>query len=145
MDSPYVYDKAKFYDETVEQHGLSEEHAANHTVVFLRWLIENELMSQWFMEESGGVIAKFRAGSASIHQVYESWDRCLIDEMLSDEGNAFAMYYFDFDKGKYIHEYIELLQDTLPSEFHVDYNEANYQRMKEMIDRRYDEWKKSKK
>ena len=40
MSSPHVYDKAKYHYETIEQHGLSEEHAANHTVVFLRWLIE---------------------------------------------------------------------------------------------------------
>ena len=48
---------------------------------------------------------------------------------------------FDFDKGKYIHDYIELLQGDLPSEFHIEYNEENYQRMKEVIDRRYKEWK----
>jgi hypothetical protein len=145
MNSPHVYDKAKYHYETIEQHGLSEEHAANHTVFFLRWLIENDLMSQEFMEESGDEIAKFHAGQASIHQIYEWWDCCLIDDMLSDQGNAFAMHYFDFEKGEYIHEYIELLQGTLPSEFHIDYNEANYQRMKELIDRRYKEWKKSKK
>ncbi len=140
MHSPHVYDKAKYHYESIEQHGLPEEHAANHTVVFLRWLIENELMSPWFIEESGDEIAKFHAGSTSIHQVYEWWDCCLIDDMLSDEGNAFAMHYFDFGKGKYIHEYIELLQGSLPSEFHVDYTEANYQRMKETIDRHYEEW-----
>jgi hypothetical protein len=145
MNSPHVYDKAKYHYETIEKHGLSEEHAANHTVFFLRWLIENDLMSQEFMEECGDGIAKFRAGRATIHQVYEWWDCCLIDDMLSDQGNAFAMHYFDFEKGKFIHEYIKLLQGTLPSEFHIDYNEANYQRMKEVIDRRYDEWKESKK
>ncbi len=145
MNSPHVYDKAKYHYETIEQHGLSEEHAANHTVFFLRWLIENNLMSEEFMEDSGDEIAKFRAGGATIHQVYEWWDCCLIDDMLSEEGNGFAMHYFDFDKGKYIHDYIDLLQGSLPSEFHIDYNEANYKRMKEVIDRRYKEWKVPKK
>jgi hypothetical protein len=145
MNSPHVYDKAKYHYETIEQHVLFAEHAANHTVFFLRWLIENNLMSDEFMEESGDEIAKFREGAASIHQVYEWWDCCLIDDMLSEEGNAFAMQYFDFDKGKYIHDYMELLQGSLPSEFHIDYNEANYQRMKEVIDGRYKEWKAPKK
>jgi hypothetical protein len=65
--------------------------------------------------------------------------------MLSEDGNKFAMHYFDFDKGRYIHDYIELLQGQLPSEFHINCNEANYQRMKEVIDRRYREWKTPKK
>jgi hypothetical protein len=145
MDSPHVYDKAKYHYETVEEHGLSEVHAANHTVFFLRWLIENNLMSQEFMDETGGEIEKFRAGEATIHEVYEWWDCCLFDEMLSEEGNSFAMHYFDFAKGKHIHDYIELLQGGLPSEFHIDYNEANYQRMKAVIDRRFKQWKAPKK
>jgi hypothetical protein len=144
MNSPHVYDKAKYHYETVAEHGLSEEHAENHTVFFLRWLIENDLMDEFFLEESADEIDKFGAGKATIHQVYEWWDCCLVDDMLSDEGNAFALHYFDFDKGTYLQDYTELLQGTLPTEFHIDYNEANYQCMKEMIDRRYQEWKKSR-
>lgn len=141
MNSPHVYDKAKYHYETIEQHGLSDEHAANHTVLFLRWLIEKELMNKWFVEESGDILEKFRARRATIHEVYESWDCCLIDDMLTEEGNKFAMHYFDFDKGEYLQDYIETLQGTLPSEFHIDYTEENYQHMKQVIDRRYKEWK----
>ena len=59
--------------------------------------------------------------------------------MLSEEGNAFGMHYFDFERGRYIHDYIETLQGRLPSEFHVDYTEDGYQKMRKVIDRRYDE------
>lgn len=142
-NSPHVYDKAKYHYESVEQFGLPEEHAANHTVVFLRWLIENELMNEFFMQESGNTIEKFRAGEAGIHEVYEWWDCCLVDDMLSEEGNKFAIHYFDFEEGQYIHDYIELLQGDLPSEFHIKYNETNYRRMKRVIDSRYEEWKAS--
>ena len=145
MKTPHVYDKAKYHYETIEQNGLSEEHAANHTVVFLRWLIEHDLMAQFFVKESAGILETFLAGAASIHEVYEWWDCCLIDEMLSEDGNNFAMYYFDFDKGKYIQDYIEILQERLPSEFHVEYTEENYQRMKEVIDTRYKDWKSQRK
>jgi hypothetical protein len=65
--------------------------------------------------------------------------------MLSEEGNAFAMHYFDFERGRYIHDYIAALQGSLPSEFHVDCTEDNYQKMRQVIDRRYDEWKTPKK
>ena len=139
---PHVYDKAKYHSESVRELGLSDEHAANHTVVFLRWLIENRMMSDSFEAESGDVLARFRGGAASIHEVYEWWDSCLLDEMLSDEGNAFAMHYFDFDRGPYIKDYQATLQARLPSEFHVEFTEDNYQRMREVIDRRFAAWKR---
>lgn len=65
--------------------------------------------------------------------------------MLSEEGNAFAMHYFDFERGQYIHDYVANLQNDLPTEFHVDYNEENYQKMRKVIDRRHAEWKQPKK
>ncbi len=141
----YAYDKSKYHIESVEQQGLTEDHAANHTVVFLRWLIEHNLMSEFFVSESGGMIQKFLKGEATIHEVYESWDCCLVDDMLSEEGKAFAMSYFDFDKGQYIRDYIATLQRDLPTEFHVDYTEDNYQKMRQVIERRYAEWKTPKK
>ncbi|HUG11976.1 MAG TPA: hypothetical protein VMM36_13230 [Opitutaceae bacterium] len=144
MKSPHVYDKAKYHHETIEQHGLSDEHAANHTVVFLRWAIERRSMSDFFEKEAMDVLRKFRAGAVGIHEVYEWWDCCLIDDMLSEEGNAFAMHYFDFQEGRYLRDYISTLQRGLPSEFHIDFTEENYGAMKSVIDRRYEEWKKPK-
>lgn len=144
MSSPHVYDKAKYHYETVEEHGLSEEHADNHTVVFLRWLIENRLMSDFFEKGAEGILRQFRAGEVSVHKVYGWWDHCLVDDMLSKDGNAFAMHYFDFEQGRYLQDYTATLQGHLPSEFHIDFTEDNYQKMRQVIDRRYEEWKSSK-
>jgi hypothetical protein len=138
---PVVYDKAKYHDDTIQELGLPEEHAANHTVFFLRWLVEHSLMSELFETEGTQVLAAFRAGEASIHRLYEWWDNCLIDDMLSDEGNAFAQAYFDFERGQYLKDYARVLQRTLPSEFHVPYSEENYQAIRVVIDRRYEEWR----
>jgi hypothetical protein len=138
---PVVYDKAKYHDDTIQELGLPEEHAANHTVFFLRWLIEHSLMSEVFETEGAQVLAAFRTGDASIHQLYDWWDRSLVDDMLSDEGNAFAQTYFDFEQGQYLKDYAHILQRTLPSEFHVSYTEENYQAIRVVIDRRYLEWR----
>jgi hypothetical protein len=138
---PVVYDKAKYHDDTIQELGLPEEHAANHTVFFLRWLVEHSLMSELFETEGTQVLAAFRAGEASIHRLYEWWDNCLIDDMLSDEGNSFAQAYFDFERGQYLKDYARVLQRTLPSEFHVPYSEENYQAIRVVIDRRYEEWR----
>jgi len=138
---PVVYDKAKYHDETVEELGLPEEHAANHTVCFLRWMIEHAMVSSFFETEGGDILRAFRAGEASIHDVYDWWDRCLIDAMLSGEGNAFAQAYFDFERGNYLKDYAQVLQRSLPSEFHVAYTEENYQALRQVIDRRYAAWR----
>ena len=138
---PVVYDKAKYHEDTIQELGLPAEHAANHTVFFLRWLIEHALMSESFETGSAQVLAAFRAGDASIHELYEWWDSCLVDDMLSDEGNTFAQAYFDFERGQYLQDYARVLQGTLPSEFHVPWSEANYQTIRAVIDRRYEEWR----
>jgi hypothetical protein len=140
MQPNFVYDKAKYHFETVQQHGLPKEHAINHAVFFLRWLIEKRLVSDFFEEETAEILLQFRQSQCSIHQIYEWWDCCLAPEMLSDEGNAFAMQYFDFEKGQYLNDYITTLQQELPTEFHITYNEANYQRLKVVIDSRYKSW-----
>ena len=140
MTNPYVYDKAKYHAETIENLGLPESHADNHTVPFLRWLIENDLMSDFFVTESADSLAAFKRGETSIHELYESWDRCPISDMLSPQGNAFAMSYFDFEKGKYLADYMKTLQGGLPTEFHVQYSDENYQKLKHVIDERYARW-----
>jgi hypothetical protein len=62
MNSPHVYDKAKYHFETTNKFGLSEEHAANHTVMFLRWLIKRRMMSDFFEKEARGFSSSFEPG-----------------------------------------------------------------------------------
>jgi hypothetical protein len=138
---PHVYDKAKYHDDTIDELGLPEAHAANHTVFFLRWLIERSLVSDMFETEGADVLGAFRVGKASIHDVYDWWDRCLVDDMLSDDGNAFARSYFDFERGDYLEDYVRVLQRDLPSEFHVPFTEENYRAIAATIDARYAAWR----
>lgn len=138
--NPHVYDKAKYHHESIEEFGLPDEHASNHTVPILRWLIENQLMSEFFLTECADELSRFRKGRMSIHELYGRWDRCLISDMLSEQGNAFAMHYFDFEKGAYLKDYCATLQGTLPSEFHVAYSDENYRRLKPLMDAAYAHW-----
>jgi hypothetical protein len=140
IDTAHVYDKAKYHHESVEQAGLPDAHASNHIVPMLRWLIDNGLMSDFFLTEGAEPLARYRSGDLSIHGLFEWWDTCLISDMLSDQGNAFAMHYFDYTDGKYIHDYIATLQGALPSEFHVVYSEDGYSRLRSIMDNRYRTW-----
>jgi hypothetical protein len=143
MHTPHRYDKADFHIESIEKAGLSFEHACNHTIVFLRWLIEHQMLAP-FDDQNKWILREFTEGRMSIYQVYSYYDCCLISDMLTKEGDAFAMHYFDFQRGRYLQDYMKALQDSLPTEFHIDYNEKNYQIMKNIIDNRYARWKRFK-
>src|SRR5262245_6883638 len=138
---PHVYDKADYHYETIREEGLPDEHAGNHIVLFLRWLIENGLVSELFVTEGAEPLARWRAGELGIHGLFEWWDEVLVSDMLSDEGNAFAMRYFDYDNGKYLEDLRQTLQGALPSEFHIAYSDENYAKLRPVIDRRYANWK----
>ena len=144
MERPVVYDKGKYHDETVMESGLPEERAAVHTAFFLGWIMENDLFSDEFRSESSDLIDKYKSKTKTAIDVYDWWDRCLIDDMLSDEGNAFASEYFDFEKGQYLKDYSELLVKELPSEFHVPYTWENQKVMSQRVSQRYLHWKNGK-
>jgi hypothetical protein len=138
-----VYDKSDYHLETTQGYGLDDSHASHHTLFFFRWVVDTGLMSEEFISEAEP-LEEYKTGKRSILSLYEWWDCCLVDDMLSDEGNSFAQHYFDFDKGQYLKDYMGALQGSLPSEFHIEFTEENYSTMRAIIDRRYQEWKHPK-
>lgn len=139
---PVVYDKAKYHDESVRNLGLPESQAAVHTAFFLGWLMENGLCSDEFVEESHADIEAYRQRRKTALAIYGYWDYCLVDDMLSEEGNAFAQSYFDFATGQYLKDYDQLFVRRLPSEFHVEYTWENQKRINHQISSRYRRWKR---
>jgi hypothetical protein len=144
MSDVYVYDKAKYHNESIFEHGLAEEHAANHAVPILRWFIENDLMCEKFISSSLNEIAEFKAGKMTIHELYFRLGNCLTSTMFSKRGNDFAMYYFDFQRGNYIKDYRVTLQGSLPTELHISYSDDNYKRLKPLIDSAFSRWSSAK-
>jgi hypothetical protein len=141
MSESKAYDKAKYHDETVANYGLPESHASHHIVFFFRWLIERDLISEWLRTEMPDDYAAVRAGRLSALDYFDNLDRCLCSDMLTEEGNAFAQAYFDYDHGRYLSDLVDTLQGNLPSEFHIPFNNETYARLKPIIDKRYAAWK----
>src|SRR5947209_3770481 len=96
-----TYDKAKYHFESVEEQGLDQDQAYVHTAFYIRWLLDNAMFSDWFCEESVDLLKAYSNREITALDVYQHWDGCLIDDMLSDEGNAFSQIYFDFANGNY--------------------------------------------
>lgn len=136
-----VYDKAKWHYGGDFPSDLPEEQGFVHTGLFLGWIIDNNLYSQWFSEEMEKDISAFKSREITGPRVFESCDGVFIDEMLNDEGNRFTQDYFDFESGQYLQDYEELLCERLPSMYHVEDTWENYEKLKERIDYRYRKWK----
>ena len=97
-----VYDKAKYHYGGDYPDDLPDEQAFVHTGLYLGWIIDRDLYSEEIREGTADLIAAFKAREVTGPEVYESWDGCLIDTMLSAEGNAFSQDYFDFERGKVV-------------------------------------------
>lgn len=142
MSEVYVYDKAKYHHESISEYGLPEEYAANHAVPILRWMVENGLMS--YEHPLSNEIVEFKEKKITVHELYFRFGNCLLSNMFSERGNRFAKYYFDFEKGSYIHDYRTTLQGSLPTEHHVQYSDANYMQLKPFMDAAFSRWSSAK-
>ncbi len=141
MSSPVVYDKAKYHFETIEKNELPEIHAYIHTGLYLGWLVESELLDEEFLDDFGEDIPKFLSKEITAPELFALWDGALFDDMLNEEGNRFSQYYFDFETGEYINDYMTIVAKDLPSEFHVENSWDNYNVVKKMVTERFYEWK----
>jgi hypothetical protein len=144
MTEPVVYDKAKYHYDGDFPDDLEIEQGFVHTGMFLGWLIDHDLYSDWFSRELGGYVTAFKARDMTGAKVFEACDGVLLDDMLSDDGNDFAQYYFDFERGKYLSDYGEVLAAGLPTIYHVADTWPNYEKLKKRIDKRYRDWKNAK-
>lgn len=140
--TPFIYDKAQYHLGEVRRAGLPDTQAYVHTAFYLRWIIENKLYSNDFREESEGDLERFERREITALDLYREWDGVFVDDMLSDDGNAFSRYYFDLEKADYIKDYSSILARGLPSIFHIEFNGMNYAKLKPRINRIYKKWQR---
>ncbi|MGZ5232475.1 MAG: DUF7832 domain-containing protein [Burkholderiales bacterium] len=141
MDNPVVYDKAKWHYDGDYPADLPQSQAFVHTGLFLGWLIDQTLISEEFLEDFGAEMERFKRREITGPRLFELCDGALVDDMLNDEGNAFAEHYFDLQTGKFVKDYEEIFCKRLPSMYHVEDSWANYDKLKQRVDERYAAWK----
>lgn len=144
VNNGYVFDKAKYHADSIEQLGLNQEQAFVHTGLFVAWLVNNELMSEFFIKESGAEIEQLQSRKVLPSTIYIYWDGTLISEMLNERGLSFAMDYFDFDKGNYIPDYKATFKVNGDQIFTVEDTWYNYDKLRAVIDAAFKKWAVSK-
>lgn len=135
-----VYDQAKFHFKGELPSDLPVEQAYVHIGMFMGWIIEQKLYSEFFEDECSLQIIRFLRREISPTVLSEIWDGHLGSDLFTDEGNAFAYYYYG--GGIYKKDYKEILAGDLPSVYHVQDTWDNYDQISQKITQRYQDWQR---
>lgn len=135
---------------------LPEENGATHIGMFLTWCIDNDLISEFQIEESGEDIQKVKNRELTGAEfLIDNCDEKFTDEDLNNLGNEFAKDYYedDTDFGRKFGNYSDDYSSTFDQKaersgfeyetfYHVENTFENYEILKPIINKRFEEWKK---
>lgn len=145
VDEVYVFDKAKYHFDSIDEAGLDEEQAFVHTGLFFAWIIKNDLYSEFLLEESKEEIEQTKTEEITPCELYMNWDGVFIGELLNKVGFNFALDYFEFENGEYVNDYeLTLTSENDPDIFRVKNRWENYHKIAKVIDKRFKKWSKNK-
>lgn len=136
-----IYDKATQHFLTGGfPDNLPIEQAHVHIGMYMGWIIDAELYSEYFEEESDTQIYRFKRREISPALLSGTWNGYLASELFTEEGNMFTYYYYG--GGLFKKDYFKLLAQELPSIYHVKDSWENYDLISKKITERYQNWKK---
>lgn len=134
------YDNIKQHYEDIYPYDVSVKQAYVHTGMYLGWAIEKELISKEFEGKNHSEIHKFRQKEITGAEIYRNLDGIFADSILNEEGNLFTTYYYVGDRSLYLQDYKDTFQEA-ETIYHVENSCENYMKLKEVVDKRFWEWK----
>jgi hypothetical protein len=124
---------------------LPDEAGATHAGMFVAWAMLSGLAGELHLEEHPDGIEALRARSVTPGAFFLKYcDGKFTNEDVSDEGNAFAAAYFDFESGDYLSDYEDVLASELPTLYHVPDTWHCYDKLRPTLDARFEQWRASR-
>ena len=121
---------------------LPNENSGTHIGIFLAWIINNNLQGEIHNEDSIEALQDLRTRKITGRDfLIEQCDEKFWDEDLNEEGLAFTEVYYS---ETYFDDYSEILAENLPSTYHVENTWENYDKIAQVIDKRFNEWQLNK-
>ncbi len=151
-------DDASYHIESIEEKELPIDpiNAYNHMAIYLRWCMEHDLMGEEFLAEYGDVVEQVKADPAGVDLrefIRDELDGCLFSVLFSQQGRAFAGYYYGEGDSPYYPADVDdnALRFFGPERYHSDefqdeaylfipFDEDYYQAMAEVIGERFENW-----
>jgi hypothetical protein len=139
-----AYDKADWHSGGDFPEELPAENGGTHIGMFLAWAITRNLEGEFRRDESEAELAAVRERAMTGRDfLFRACDGKFWDEDLSDEGNAFAEFYYGTggSAGPYFDDYRDILERDVQGTYYVEDTWENFDKLAAVIDRRYTEWK----
>ena len=122
---------------------LPEENSGTHIGMYLNWIIDSNLISEFHRRESKTGIEKVKSGKITGRDfLFEYCDGKLWKEELNKIGFEFTESYYT--SNQYFEDYAKVLPKELGNIFQVDDNRKNYELLKPILDKRFEKWKTRK-
>ena len=135
-----VYDLARNHFLGDFPASLPIEKAYLHIGIYMGWVIENKLYSEYFEDEASTEIYRFSRREIGCIILAEIWDGALSHELFNDKTNLFTFYYYA--GGLFKKDYTEVLVTSQKTIYHVDDSWENFDKISRCISVRYKEWRK---
>ncbi|MDH2206830.1 MULTISPECIES: hypothetical protein [Empedobacter] len=145
------YDDASWHYGNDFPKDLAQENASTHIGMYMKWCIDNDLISSELKKDSQAGIDSVKNNIITGAEFINSYsDGKFLSTDLSDIGRKFTNDYYednsDFSKnnGSYLDDYIKIFEKIIDkkSVYHVEDSEQNYLLIKAKIDSKFKEWKK---
>lgn len=141
-----VFDKAKWHITSDFPKDVDPHQSYVHTGLFVCWLVDSGLIEDDFRNENHIGIHLLLSRQITPSQFYADYLDGVFDaDGLTQEAIKFTTDYFDFEKGKYVADYLATLDpdDSLPSIFHIADSWSNYDKLKATIHTNYVLWQQT--
>lgn len=135
-----ILDKTKYHSEGDFPVGISQSQAFLPGGMFVAWCCLNGLLSVQTARDFDYECEALSLRNTSPCTLYRAFGGVFFESHLSDKGLSFAKFYFDFEDGAYLDDFIDVLAEDLPSVYHAVDDWGNYDRLSAVINRRYHDW-----
>jgi len=138
-----TFDKAKWHLNSDFPPDLNPNQVYVHTGLFVTWLIENDLFDSEFKNQNTKGIQALLSRNIFPSQFYAEYLDGIFDaDGLKEDATDFTSEYFDFEKGKYVTDYLATLDpdDKLPTIFHIQDTWENFDKLRPVLNERFQNW-----
>ena len=133
------YDDASWHYDGEFPKELPFEAGGTHIAMFLTWALFTDLGGDYHTEELSERLNVLRAREISPGQyLFACCDGKVTNDNLSEEGNSFAMKYYE--SGQYFIDYETAVGGNLSTLYHARDSWQVFDRIKPIIDKRYEAW-----
>jgi hypothetical protein len=138
-----TYDRIDWHTKGNFPKNLPFKNGGTHIGMFIAWVINNNLISEFHIEKSKESIEKVkRQQMTGTEFLIKECDAKFWEEDLNEIGNRFSQFYYanNNDYGEYIDDYSITFSnyDTL---YNIEDTWENFKKIESVITKKYNDWK----